>query len=82
MEVCPFLGVMILSKGYSQSFEVIHISEEMPRPGKNIPRVMIMTMLIGLFTAFSLFVTLMIFQIDMDAVRSAALPSLELIYQV
>lgn len=39
-------------------------------------------MLIGLFTAFSLFVVLMVFQIDMDAVRTAPLPSLELIYQV
>lgn len=43
---------------------------------------MILTMLIGLFTAFSLFVVLMVFQIDMDAVRTAPLPSLELIYQV
>ncbi|KAJ5391469.1 hypothetical protein N7509_006959 [Penicillium cosmopolitanum] len=61
---------------------VIHISEEMPRPGKRIPQLMILTMLIGLFTAFSLFVVLMVFQIDMDAVRTAPLPSLELIYQV
>ena len=61
---------------------VIHISEEMPRPGKGIPRVMILTMGIGLFTAFSLFVVLMIFQVDMDQVRSSALPSLELIFQV
>ncbi|BCS28163.1 uncharacterized protein APUU_61211S [Aspergillus puulaauensis] len=61
---------------------VVHISEEMPRPGKRMPQVMILTMLIGLCTAFSLFVVLMIFQVDMDAVRSATLPSLELIYQV
>ncbi|KAJ5107336.1 hypothetical protein N7456_004011 [Penicillium angulare] len=61
---------------------VIHISEEMPRPGKNIPRVILLTMSIGLFTVFSLLTVLMLFQIDMDAVRSAALPSLELIYQV
>lgn len=54
----------------------------MRRPGKRIPQVMILTMLIGLFTAFSLFVVFMIFVVDMDAVRTAALPSLELVYQV
>lgn len=62
--------------------KVIHISEEMPRPGKRIPQVMILTMAIGLVTSFSLFVVLMIFQVDMDAVRSASLPSLEIVYQV
>ncbi|KAJ0422828.1 choline transporter [Aspergillus carlsbadensis] len=61
---------------------VIHISEEMPRPGKRIPQVIILTLAIGLCTALSLFIVLMLFQRDLDAVRSATLPSLELIYQV
>ncbi|KAJ5279721.1 hypothetical protein N7478_005093 [Penicillium angulare] len=81
----PFEETLLLLKDTTSNTtlrEVIHISEEMPRPGKNIPRVIMLTMSIGLFTAFSLLTVLMLFQIDMDAVRSAALPSLELIYQV
>jgi choline transport protein len=54
----------------------------MPRPGKRIPQVIILTLAIGLCTALSLFIVLMLFQLDVDAVRTATLPSLELIYQV
>ncbi|GAQ33308.1 choline transporter [Aspergillus tubingensis] len=61
---------------------VIHISEEMPRPGKRVPQVMIVTMIIGIVTSLSLFVMLMIFIDDMDAIREAPLPSLELVYQI
>ncbi|KAM0550331.1 hypothetical protein ACHAPJ_009002 [Fusarium lateritium] len=56
----------------------IHISEEMTQPGRRVPQVIIMTMFIGLFTALPLFVALMYFMTDLDAVRSAPLPSLEL----
>lgn len=43
---------------------------------------MALTMLIGLLTALSLFIVLMLFVVDVDAVRMSPLPSLELIYQV
>ena len=43
---------------------------------------MIMTMVIGVATSLSLFIALMFFIEDMDAVRHASLPSLELIYQM
>ncbi|KAH7183754.1 amino acid/polyamine transporter I [Fusarium oxysporum] len=59
----------------------IHISEEMTQPGRRVPQVIIMTMFIGLFTALPLFIALMYFMTDLDAVRSAPLPSLELVYQ-
>ncbi|CAI7587944.1 unnamed protein product [Penicillium bialowiezense] len=61
---------------------VVHISEEMPKPRRRIPQVMALTMLIGLLTALSLFIVLMLFVVDLDAVRMSPLPSLELIYQV
>ncbi|CAG7934397.1 unnamed protein product [Penicillium olsonii] len=61
---------------------VVHISEEMPQPRRRIPQVMLLTMIIGLVTALSLFIVLMLFSIDMDAVKNSPLPSLELIYQV
>ncbi|RKL23004.1 hypothetical protein BFJ68_g1208 [Fusarium oxysporum] len=59
----------------------IHISEEMTQPGRRVPQVIIMTMFIGFFTALPLFIALMYFMTDLDAVRSAPLPSLELVYQ-
>lgn len=61
---------------------VIHICEEMPRPGKKVPQVMIATMIIGLVTSLSLFIVLMVFMVDLEAVRASTLPSLELMYQV
>ncbi|PWY89689.1 choline transporter [Aspergillus sclerotioniger CBS 115572] len=61
---------------------VIHICEELPRPGRRVPQVMIMTMIIGLLTSLSLFIALMFFIEDMDAVRNASIPSMELIYQI
>ncbi|PLB46239.1 choline transporter [Aspergillus steynii IBT 23096] len=61
---------------------VIHICEEIPRPARRVPQVMIMTMIIGLITCLSLFIVLMFFISDMDAVRTSPLPSLEVIHQV
>ncbi|KAL4873647.1 hypothetical protein BDV12DRAFT_207489 [Aspergillus spectabilis] len=61
---------------------VIHISEELPRPGRRVPQVMLLTIIIGLLTTLSLFVPFMFFIEDMDAVRRAPLPSLELVYQI
>lgn len=43
---------------------------------------MIMTLAIGAVTSISLFVALMFFVNDIDAVRDASLPSLELVYQM
>ncbi|KAK1145542.1 hypothetical protein N8T08_004100 [Aspergillus melleus] len=61
---------------------VIHISEEIPRPGRRVPQVMTMTMIIGLVTSVSLFIVFMLFISDMDAIRQSPLPSLELLYQI
>ncbi|EQB51137.1 amino acid permease [Colletotrichum gloeosporioides Cg-14] len=61
---------------------VIHISEEMPHPGRRVPQVMMLTMIIGLATAFPLFLSLMFYMKDFAAVISSRLPSLELINQV
>lgn len=47
-----------------------------------MPQVMIMTLAIGAVTSISLFVALMFFVDDIDAVRDASLPSLELVYQM
>ncbi|KAB8262170.1 choline transporter [Aspergillus pseudonomiae] len=61
---------------------VIHICEEIPKPGKRVPQIMVMTMMIGLLTCLPVFIVFMYFTIDMEAVREAPLPSLELVYQI
>ena len=59
----------------------IHISEEMTQPGRRVPQVIIMTMIIGLVTTLPLFIALMYFMTDLEAVSSSPLPSMELIFQ-
>jgi choline transport protein len=59
----------------------IHISEEMSQPGRRVPQVIIMTMIIGLVTTLPLFIALLYFMTDLEAVKSSPLPSMELVYQ-
>lgn len=53
----------------------------MPQPGKRVPQVMIMTMLIGLLTTLPLVVMLMYYMTDLESVTTSALPSLEIVSQ-
>lgn len=65
----------------SNSETAIHISEEMSQPGRRVPQIIIMTMMIGLLTSLPLFIALMYFMTDLEAVATSPLPSMELIYQ-
>ncbi|KAI9150864.1 Choline transport protein [Paramyrothecium foliicola] len=60
---------------------VIHVAEEMHHPSKAIPRAMNLTMIIGLVTSVPFIIAMMFVVKDLDAVRSAHLPSLELFHQ-
>ncbi|KAL8856519.1 MAG: hypothetical protein Q9178_006834 [Gyalolechia marmorata] len=60
----------------------IHIAEEIPRPSRNIPRAMNMTMAIGLLTAFPMSLALMFGITDIDAALDSSLPSAEIFYQI
>ncbi|KAM5343328.1 hypothetical protein ACJ41O_014294 [Fusarium nematophilum] len=60
---------------------VIHVAEEMHHPGKAIPKAMNLTLLIGLATSVPFILAMMFVIKDIDAVRSAHLPSLEAFYQ-
>ncbi|KAF7551759.1 hypothetical protein G7Z17_g4789 [Cylindrodendrum hubeiense] len=60
---------------------VIHVAEEMHHPGKEIPRAMNLTMIIGLVTSVPFILAMMFVIKDIDAVRTAALPSLEAFHQ-
>ncbi|KAH0420645.1 amino acid permease [Colletotrichum camelliae] len=60
---------------------VIHIAEEMHHPGKEIPRVINLTLMIGLVTSVPFIIAMMFVIKDVEAVRGAILPSLEAFYQ-
>ncbi|KAF5633465.1 choline permease [Fusarium sp. NRRL 25303] len=60
---------------------VIHVAEEMHHPGKAIPRAMNLTMIIGLLTSVPFILAMMFVIKDLDAVRAAHLPSLEVFHQ-
>jgi hypothetical protein len=53
----------------------------MSQPGRRVPQVIIMTMVIGLLTSFPLFLALMYFMTDLEAVRTSPLPSMEIMFQ-
>ncbi|CAH0055933.1 unnamed protein product [Clonostachys solani] len=58
---------------------VIHLAEEIPHPGKNIPQVMNMTMGMGIFTALLWTVAFLFSVPDYAAIGGAALPLNEIL---
>lgn len=53
----------------------------MPQPGRRVPQVMSMTMILGLLTSLPLMIALMVFVTDLDAVANAPVPSIEVVLQ-
>lgn len=51
-----------------------HMAEELPNPGKNIPRILILIMLIGFCTSIPWTIAFMLSTNDLDAVSSSLLP--------
>jgi choline transport protein len=60
-----------------------HLCEEIPRPGKNVPKVMLWPILMGIVTAWPFAVSCMASIINVDEVLSTStgLPLLEIYYQ-
>ncbi|KAK7398128.1 hypothetical protein QQX98_012492 [Neonectria punicea] len=75
------LGITNCMYAFGGTDGAIHISEEMSQPGRRVPQIIIITMLIGLVTCLPLFIALMFFMTDLEAVATSPLPSMELIYQ-
>ncbi|KAH6989506.1 amino acid/polyamine transporter I [Ilyonectria sp. MPI-CAGE-AT-0026] len=75
------LGIANCMYAFGATDGAIHISEEMSQPGRRVPQIIIMTMMIGLLTSLPLFIALMYFMTDLEAVATSPLPSMELIYQ-
>ncbi|KAL6237567.1 hypothetical protein BDW75DRAFT_248819 [Aspergillus navahoensis] len=61
--------------------EPLHIAEEMQNPGRRVPQIIIATLVIGIATTFPLFIALLLFSRDTEAIMDSSLPSAELIYQ-
>ncbi|KAL9059283.1 MAG: hypothetical protein Q9206_001559 [Seirophora lacunosa] len=76
------LGVGNALYAYGGIDAAIHIAEEIPQPGKNIPQAMNLTVLIGFVTAFPMSLALMFSMKDMDSIINSKLPSAELFYQI
>lgn len=53
----------------------------MPRPGRRVPQVMSITMILGLVTTLPLMIALNLFITDFQAVINAPVPSIEIVYQ-
>lgn len=75
------LGISNCMYAFGGTDGAIHISEEMSQPGRRVPQVIIMTMVIGMVTCLPLFVALIFFMTDLEKVTSSPLPSMELVYQ-
>ncbi|KAI4235165.1 MAG: hypothetical protein LQ349_003345 [Xanthoria aureola] len=76
------MGVGNALYAYGGTDGAIHIAEEIPRPSKNIPLAMNLTMAIGFVTAFPMILALMFGVRDIDAVLGSNLPSAEIFYQI
>ncbi|KAL4952139.1 amino acid/polyamine transporter I [Aspergillus filifer] len=75
------LGICNAMYSFGGTDAALHISEEMQNPGRRVPQIIIVTMLMGLLTTLPLFVALLLFVQDADRIVNAPLPSVELIYQ-
>ncbi|RDW88297.1 hypothetical protein BP6252_00329 [Coleophoma cylindrospora] len=76
------LGVVNAMYAFGATDAAIHIAEEMKEPGKRLPQIMNLTMLIGLITTLPLVMVMMFGLRDLAAVNAATLDSAEVFYQI
>ncbi|KAH8693796.1 amino acid/polyamine transporter I [Talaromyces proteolyticus] len=76
------LGIINSMYAFAATDGATHIAEEMHRPGVTLPRIMNLTMAIGLVTAFPIIVVCMLSVKDTSDIMSAGWPALEMLYQI
>ncbi|KAJ0422656.1 amino acid/polyamine transporter I [Aspergillus carlsbadensis] len=76
------LSITLGEYSFSAAGTVVHLSEEVERPRRDIPRAINVTMFIGITTAIPFIIVLLCGTRDMDAVQNAFLPILEIFYQM
>ncbi|KAL4918505.1 amino acid/polyamine transporter I [Aspergillus aurantiobrunneus] len=79
--VAWMLGICNGMYAFGGTDGALHISEEMQHPGRRVPQITIATLVIGLVSTLPLFIALLLFSSDADAIVNAPLASLELVYQ-
>ncbi|KAL2801929.1 amino acid permease-domain-containing protein [Aspergillus granulosus] len=75
------LSITLGEYSFSATGTVVHLAEEVPRPRRDIPRAINITMAIGITTAIPFIIVLLCGIRDMDAVQNAWIPALEAFYQ-
>ncbi|KAL2866926.1 amino acid/polyamine transporter I [Aspergillus lucknowensis] len=75
------LSVVLGEYSFATTGMVVHLSEEVPRPGRNIPLAINTTMVLCVATAIPFTAVLLGGIQDLDAVQDAWIPSLEIFYQ-
>lgn len=76
-------GMLAANWGFSCMDSIVHLADEVPQPQKNIPKALLMTVLLGVSTAFPMGIAAFFSIQSLDGVISTptGLPSLELFYQ-
>ncbi|KAL2849838.1 amino acid permease-domain-containing protein [Aspergillus pseudoustus] len=75
------LSITLGEYSFSATGTVVHLAEEVPRPRRDIPRAINVTMAIGVATAIAFTIVLLGGIRDLDAVQNAWIPILEIFYQ-
>ncbi|KAL4875437.1 amino acid/polyamine transporter I [Aspergillus karnatakaensis] len=75
------LSISLGMYNFSAAGTVVHLSEEVPRPQRDIPMAINTTMVLSVATAVPFIIVLLLGIKDMDAVQTAWIASLEAFYQ-
>lgn len=75
------LGISNAMYAFGGTDGAIHIAEETSAPGKRLPQVMNLTILIGVSTALPLMVVMMLVMQDMEEVIASGLPIAQIYIQ-
>lgn len=76
------LGISNALYAYGGTDAAIHVSEELPNPGRIVPGIIFNTLLLGFITVVPFITTLIFGMTDMEAVYSAVSPAFEIFAQV
>jgi choline transport protein len=76
------IGITNAMYAFGGTDAAIHISEEIPNPGRIIPGIIITTLILGFTTVVPFITSLLYGMVDMNAVASAPSPAFELFRQV
>lgn len=73
-----FIGLVQAAYGLTAFDAVVHMSEEIPAPRRNVPRIMWMAVLFGALTGFIFMIVCLFCIQDLDTVMQASLPFIRL----